>query len=224
MGIYEQLADCNCIDKEVTESDVDELIALISMATCWTHEPCETLETAERSEVIELPECMDDCDVYIFKPFYHPFNVESFEFRLIRYKGTDIDVIPITDYSYSDVDGEFRMKVPIPSCKCRVCTCGCEPTYKLAVTYTAGYDEIPDCLIPIFCEALRLVMEKNACDCTTCTPCQINGEIVEIDYSNSETIGDQLSSYLVRLFTREYKRQLSLISLCKATSVWGVVV
>lgn len=224
MGIYEQLQSCNCIDKEVSESDIDELIALISMATCWTQKPCETLETAERSEVVELPDCLDDCNVFTFEPFYHPFNVESFSFNLVKYKGIEQEIIPVDEYSYSDIDGEFRLKLPIPSCKCRVCDCGCPPTYKLAVTYEAGYDEIPDCLIPIFCEALRLVLEKNACDCTTCTPCQINGETVEIDYSDSEMIADRLADYLVRLFASQYRRQLSLISLCRATSVWGVVV
>ena len=55
MTVIEQLSEyCDCLT-EVNEKDVDELIHLISVYTCWTGKVCDTFLSAERKEVINLP-------------------------------------------------------------------------------------------------------------------------------------------------------------------------
>lgn len=218
----EQLTEyCDCLD--VAERDVYELINLISTYTCWAQSPCETFLQSERREVVNLPDCVDDCDVFEFEPFYQPFVTESFTFTLVEQNGITETLTPITDYIYSEVDGVFRMELPLPQCGCAP-KCGCESKFKLLVTYIAGYETIPDCLLPLMCEALQWVAEKNKCDCTECEPCNQNNRSSsgEIDYT---TLVGQLQSHFLTILTVQYFRQLSLISLCNARGrLWGVVV
>lgn len=221
MTIFEQLTNyCDCIDK-IDETDVEELVNLISMYTCWTAKPCETFLMESRKEVVTLPPCKDDCGVYIFTPFYYPYSEDSFSFTLIEQNGITETATAITDFYYSSVDENFRLDLPLPDCTCSP-NCGCESTYKLLVTYDAGYEELPECLIPVFCSALEWIKEKNTCDCE-CEPCQITGAEGIIDGSKLE---GTLKAYFLEMLTNQYKRQLSLISLCDRTryTLWGFVV
>ena len=223
--IYEQLGkECDCI-KKVTNSDIDELITLISAYTCWMNKPCENLLSGERKEVLDLPDCVDECEVFTFKPFYHPFDVDSFDFTLIAQTGIDEETTDITDFSYSEVDDEFKMLLPIPACKCGCSPkCGCPTKYKLLVTYVAGYTLLPDCLIPLMCEALQYIIEKNNCSCDKCPTCdnKYEDDRTAILVDNAEKLTDQLKNYFVRVLTEQYKRELSLISLCeKPNELWG---
>lgn len=220
--IYQQLTDyCDCV--KVEEEDVDSLISLISMATCWMQKPCETFLLSERKEVIDLPDCID-CDVISFTPFYTPFEEASVNFTVVKSVGTEETYIPVTDYIWSEVDDAFKLDVPIPSCKCQPCSCGCPPSYKLLVTYDAGYDELPECLLPVFCEALRYVGELRNCGCNDCIPCSTE-EIDTQDYGSADNIRDRLKDYFVMTLTRQYVRQLSLIALCdREREYWAVVV
>lgn len=222
-SVFDQLAEyCNCIDVE--ESDVNELIDLISMYTGWTTEPCETFLTADRKEVIDLPDCLCDCDVYTFEPHYYPFEPDSFTFTLIEQNGLNETATVITDYIYSMADENFKIELPLPKCGCKP-NCGCESKYKLLVTYTAGYDEIPDCLLPVFCEALQWIHIKNVCDCAECEPCNAN------DYGNNEntidftTITGTLQDFFVSTLSMQYRRQLALIAIySRKHDLWGFVV
>lgn len=223
MTIYEQLSTyCDCLD-EVSESDIEELIDLISVYTCWTSKPCETFLMGSRKEVIDLPSCMDDCSVFTFKPFYYPYSVESFSFTLIEQDGTTEVATPVTDYIYSSVDEAFRLDLDLPECKCTP-KCGCEKTYKLLVEYEAGYEEIPECLLPVFCAALQWIKEKNTCDCE-CEPCE-EDPITREPLVDGTTIEGQLQIYFLEMLTKQYKRQISLISLCNTrnNTLWGFVV
>lgn len=221
--IYEQLSkQCNCMG-EVKEADIDELINLVSVYTCWTQKPCETLLSGERREVIDLPDCMEDCEVFTFEPFYQPFDKESFAFTLIAQTGIEEQATEITDFTYSELDGNFKMVLPIPSCKCKP-PCGCPTKYKLLVTYVAGYEELPVCLIPLFCEALQYIKEKNNCDCEKCSTCdtKYDEDKVEVLVYDAATLTNQLKAYFIRTLTSQYKRQLSLISLCgRPSELWG---
>lgn len=220
MSIIKQLSEyCNCID--VNERDVDELITLISSYTCWSGKVCDTFLSAERKEVIDLPDCFCECDVFSFEPFYHPFDVASFTFTLIEQNGIEETATEITDYVYSEVDENFRLELPLDSCDCRY-VCGCEPNYKLLVTYTAGYEDLPECLLPIFCDALKWIEEKNAC-CAECIPCDQDDDVGEIDMS---TLKGRLQDYYLSVLVVQYRNALSLISLCDSHRrwLWGVVV
>lgn len=223
MTIFEQLTEyCDC--QEVKERDVDELINLISTFTCWAQSPCETFLKGERREVKELPNCINDCDVFEFTPFYAPFDKDSFTFTLIEQNGIQEDATEITDYVYSEVDGNFRLELPLPRCECKP-KCGCDSKFKLLVTYVAGFELIPECLLPLMCEALTWVYEKNKCDCNDCLPCDpsentINGVI------NYASLTGRLQEHFLTVLTTQYFRQLSLISLCNRYKgqLWAVVV
>lgn len=222
MTVFEQLTDyCDCL-KEVKETDVEELINLISVYTCWAQKPCETFLMSERKEVVDLPNCTGKCDVFTFSPFYAPFDPDSFTFTLIEQSGITETKTPISSYIYSDADEEFRVELPLPSCKCTP-KCGCESNYKLLVEYAAGYDQIPQCLLPVFCDALQVIYEKNDCECNTCEPCD-TGYVTptQPDYTKLRT---RLEEYFLNILTAQYQRQLALISLCMAKkNIWGFVI
>lgn len=222
--IYEQINErCDCM-RSVKTTDVDELINLISVYTCWAQHPCETLLSSERREVVELPDCTDKCQVFRFEPFYYPFDKTSFSFTLVAQKGIEETSTEITDYSYSEIDGDFKMVLPIPDCKCGCDKCDCPAKYKLLVTYVAGYTELPDCLMPLICEALQYVADKNECSCDKCETCdkKYEDDQIPILVENADTLTLQLKNYFIRVLSKQYMRQLSLISLCsKPNELWG---
>lgn len=227
MTIYEQLAEyCDCM-KEVKPEDVDELIALVSMATCWANEPCETFLIGSRIEVIDIKDCLCNCELVEFRPFYAPFEPDSADFVLVKQEGLEEEYIPLSEdeFMYSEVDGVFKIKPPLPSCEC-LPGCGCEPKYKLTVKYDAGYELLPDCMLPLFCEALQYIVERKKCDCSDCQECKdYDDERVEVLIPNAATITNQLKAYFVTALANQYKRQLAMISLCERRKrLWSVVV
>ena len=224
MTPYEQLTEyCDCQD--VTEKDVDELIHLISNYTCWAQNSCDTFLQNERTEVRELPNCLcDNCYVYEFEPFFTPFDPDSFEFTLVEQNGITETSEALSSYIYSEVDGKFHLELPLPNCKCKP-RCGCESKYKLLVTYVAGYEEIPECLLPLMCEALHWIHDKNKCECADCEACDptTNTDEGVINYA---TLDGRLQEHFLNVLTKQYFNQLSLISLCQGYrgELWGVVV
>ena len=226
--IYDQLRNfCKCVDKGVENEDIDELVNRISMFTCWMQKPCETFLKGEREQVIDLPECMDDCDVFAFDPYYAPFDVDSFEFTLVTQTGTDETLTPITA-KYSEIDRKFKMMLPLPGCKCAP-ECGCPTKYKLLVKYVAGYEDLPDCLLPIFCEGLQYIIERKQCDCEECQTCGDqygNPEAGKRLIYGANTLTEQLKVFFMETLTAQYVRQLSLISLCGRSNeaIWGYVI
>lgn len=219
----EQLTEyCDCLNVE--ERDVNELIQLISTYTCWAQKPCETFLKTERREVKELSDCKKDCDVYEFVPFFAPFDKDSFEFTLVEQSGISETLTMISSYNYSETDEKFLLELPLPDCKCRP-KCGCETKYKLLVTYVAGYENIPECLLPLMCEALQWIYDKNKCDCEECEACDPSksDEQTNIDYGS---LTGRLQEHFLNVFTHQYFNQLSLISLCQGYKgdLWGIVV
>lgn len=219
----EQLTEyCDCTDVE--ERDVNELISLISTYTCWAQKPCETFLTSERREVKDVPDCVNSCDVFEFEPFFAPYDRDSFTFTLVEQNGIYEYETPVSNYIYSEADEKFRMELPLPGCKCRPDTCGCKSKYKLVITYVAGYPNIPECLLPLFCEAIYWLHEKNKCDCEECENCDKSAypNNTAVDYT---TLQGQLQDRLLAVMTKQYFNQLSLISLCRRQGdLWGVVV
>lgn len=222
--VYEQLRDkCNCVD--VREEDVKELINLISLYTCWSDKPCETFLMGKRRQVIDVPDCMCGCGVFTFEPFYYPFNVDSFTFTLVSQTGISETSVTVGEVAYSETDEVFKMILPIPSCECKPSNCGCPTKYKLVVEYMAGYETIPDCLIPLFCNALKYIKEKNDCPCNKCDTCDTDNDRIEIVEPDAAKLEDRLKYYFINMLTEQYKRQLSLISVCRADKdIWGIVV
>lgn len=242
--IYDQLkAYCECVD--VSEDDVAELVNVISLATCWQRTACETFLPGVRREVVDLPSCAD-CPI-TFEPYYQPFigertvteideetggiitkkvpfGIDDFKFYLVKIDGIveEVTEIPSTDYAYHASDGMFHIIPGLPSCKCGCNPCGCPPSYKLIAEYIAGYDEIPDCLLPVFCNVLEVIRAKNDCECDAACGCE-NGE-QQITYAKGDVVTVALETDIGKLLVETYKNQLGMISLCARKRLWGFVV
>lgn len=219
--IYDQLKDfCPCVE-DITEDDVAEMVNVISMATGWLREPCETFLKGKRREVIDLPSCAD-CPV-TFTPYYHPYDPESFKFYLVKIEGVEEEVTEITSFRYSNVDSLFRVDTGLPSCRCACGPCGCPPEYRMVVEYVAGYDEIPDCLLPVFCDVLEVIKAKNKCEC--CADCGCDTESNEPEYPAGDVVSAALEIDIGKLLVEQYKNQLGMLSLIKLpVPLWGVVI
>lgn len=242
--ILDQLrAYCDCVE-DITEDDVAELVNVISMATCWMREPCETFLVGHRREIIDLPSCAD-CPI-VFEPYYNPFigeeivmdtdsetetitektvpfGVNDFKFYLVKTEGIEETVTEITDFRYHASDGKFYINAGLPRCNCGCDPCGCPPDYKLLVEYKAGYGQIPDCLLPVFCNVLTVIKAKNNCDCGNDCGCE-NGE-QQIKYASGDVVSVALETDIGKMLVRQYKNQLGMISLCKRChGLWGFVV
>lgn len=219
--IEDQLRDfCDCVkDDDAFSKNVEELINVTSMATGWMRTPCETLMTGERKEVISI-EC-DDCPIE-FTPYYHPFDPESFHFFLVAAKGLEETVTEL-EYSYSEVNGLFRVDLGL-DCKCMGKECGCPTTYQLMAKYMAGYDLLPDCLLPVFCNMLEVIRAKNNCDCN-CGCSNGNSNEQEITYASGDIVTVALETDLGKILVEQYKNQLASFSLVNFDqTLWGFVV
>ena len=227
--IIEQLKEyCNCIDDikddDKLERNVNELIHLISLMTCWTQEPCETFLNSERKEVVDVEPfnpCCCDGGIIEFKPFYHPFNPLTFKVYLVRQEGIEETSTELTDFAYSDTFGVLRINLREAI---KNFGCGCPNAYRLVITYDAGYELIPDCLLQLFCDLLHVIYDKNNCSCETCQSCKAGDNDVVVEFSEGDKVSPKLETYLNTLVKNAYQKQLGLISICKALKPWGIVV
>lgn len=215
---------CDCV--EVNDKDVIELVNLISLATCWVKElpkpgeTCVTFLKGDRREVVDLPSCAD-CPI-TFEPFYRPFDVTTFKFYLVKQEGIEEELTEITDWKYHESDGLFHIDTGLPSCKCGCDPCGCAPRYKLLVTYEAGYEELPECILPVFCDVLEVIRAKNDCKC--CDDCECDNGASEPEYTVGDVVSADLQTEIGKILVENYKAQLGMISLCRYDSLWGFVV
>lgn len=239
-GLYDQLVQyCQCVE-EATDRDVEDMIGVVSLATGWTKNPCDTFELMERREVIDLPLCMD-CP-FEFEPYYKPFDADSFSFTLIKRKGMEEERVYLNNFRYNGFDdrdmkyeGGFLIDTGLPLCNCSCKDdCGCPTEYKLLVTYEAGYSVLPECILPVFCNLLEVIHAKNSCDCGGCacnsggtTTYDADGNITtqEIKYKSGDVVSVFLETDLAKMLVEQYKNQLGMISLLKYKhDVWGYVV
>ena len=249
MSVLEQLtAYCPCVEAgDVTEADVAELINVVSMATCWQRISCETFLKGARREVIDLPSCAD-CPV-TFEPYYQPFigvtqevvideetgepktvdvpfGIDDFKFYLVKTQGIEETVteIPRDSWMYSNVDGLFRINPGLPPCRCGCNPCNeCPPEYRLVVEYEAGYDELPECILPVLCNVLDVILAKRNCDCANDCGCENQEE--QVRYATGDVVSVALETDIGKMLVENYKNQLGLISLCRGRKyLWGVVV
>lgn len=230
--ILDQLRNyCDCVE-DITEDDVAELVNVISMATCWMREPCETFLVGDRREIIDLPSCAD-CPI-VFEPYYkpfigedaggNPFGISDFRFFLVKVEGIEETVTEITDFKYHASDEKFYVNPGLSSCKCGCAPCGCPPSYRMVVEYKAGYGEIPDCLLPVFCNVLTVIKAKNNCDCCNDCGCENGGEQT-VKYASGDVVSVALETDIGKLLVEQYKNQLGMISLCRrCCELWGIVV
>lgn len=218
MNIAEQLrAFCECVE-DISDGDIAEMINVVSLMTGWQKDGCETFLTGARREVRDLPSCAD-CPI-TFEPYYHPFDETSFRFYLVKIKGLDEDITEITDFRYSTVDHVFRIATGLPSCRCGCDPCGCKAEYRLVAEYDAGYDELPECILPVFCHLLEVIKARKNCDCEDCG-CDTEPKV---KYASGDVVSVALETDLGKLLVEQYKAQLLTLALHEVPVLWGFVV
>ena len=216
--IFDNLKEnCSCVDVE--DTDVVELINLVSSATGWAVNPCETFLKGQRRELIDLPNCMN-C-AYEFTPYYHPFDPQTFSFKLVDISD-DGETVTDSEFAYIGSKEVFKVKTGLPSCQCACNPCGCKHEYKLLVTYEAGYEDIPECLYPVFCNLLDVIHAKNKCECGCGCPEETKNE--EPTYAQGDIVTVEVETDLGKMVVADLKRQLGMISLLRRQNLWGFAV
>lgn len=225
-AVKEQLSQyCDCVE-DITDKDVFDMVSIVSLATGWANKNCDTFLLSDRREVIDLPSCMD-CP-YEFEPYYRPFDPESFTFTLVKIKGIEETSTPV-NFAYS-VDKKFRIE--LPKCECACDECGCPAQYKLVVTYKAGYNLLPECLLPVMCNLIEVIHAKNACDCCNDCGCgdkttyDSDGNITAqtITYKSGDVVSVFLETELGKMLVEQYKNRLAMLSIIRRNRFWGFVV
>ena len=245
MTIQEQLSTyCDC--STFTDKDVDEMIYLISQMTCWNSnspkyntELCNTFLNGPRREVLDLPRCLPKCPAFYFHPFYYPFDMNSFEFKIAQVSGVTETIYDLKNVTWVESKGAFGIDLSeiIPSCKCLNVCQQCKDEFHLIVEYDAGYEELPECILPVLCNLLNVIEAKNNCDCDDCQACssqqttvnpvtgQVTASIQTIKYASGDITTVQLETELARMLVNNYRNQIGLISLCNPPKeLWGSVV
>lgn len=232
-GIIEQLKSyCDCLkesDVKATnfESNIMQMINLLSTLLCWKSDTCDTFLLSERVEhfqPLDLDTCKC-CDTHImqFTLFYQLVRAESIDVTVKIRDGIHFRSVSVSkeDFSFNECDNtlwiDFK-NYDLPT------LCDCDKVECIEVKYDAGYELLPDCLLPIFCDYLSYVIEMNRCKCG-CDVCeQEEGNYDDIiNYDSSE---EQLTAYIA---VREhviagYKRQLEAMSLCESHRFYGKVI
>lgn len=245
MTISEQLTTyCDC--SKFTDKDIDELITIISQMTCWNSndprhnmELCNTFLNGARREVLDLPSCLKKCPAFYFYPFYYPFDMNSFSFKIAQISGVTETITDLENVSWVESKGAFGIDLTdvIPSCVCHNPCQTCKDEFKLIVEYDAGYEELPECILPVMCNLLNVIEAKNNCDCDDCQACssqqttvnpvtgQVTASIQTIKYASGDITTVQLETELARMLVQNYRNQIGLISLCNSPKeLWGSVV
>lgn len=235
--IVEQLGnECRCLKDINRDSDlfayvVKDMINLVSQLTCWQQNPCETFLLEEREEFFDIgdyEQCGCNAGIVEIEPFYSPIEPGSMKITLLELNGTEVREIDLPDSAFFyNVAWGNTVKINIKE-YIRNGECCCPLQYKLRATYYAGYSDIPDCLLPLFCGLLHVVYDKNNCECSTCAACASTEDVVvTAEYNGGDNISKLIDNYYTNIVLVAFKKQLGLISLCRArleNQVWGVTV
>lgn len=235
-AIVEQLREnCDCfpdenVDEIQFEKLVAELIHLVSVMTCWTNSLCETFLNGEREEIFDAERvnlCTCDQGMLEFEPFYVPIYPETITAQLVIQNGVQDEVIIVSeeDIGYSETFGHVRINYQK---YLKIDNCCCPENAKLVIRYVAGYEELPECLLPLFCDMLHIVYDKNDCSCDKCQECtqKYSDDEVEIYSDDDLKVEVNIEKTLNNLIRYAYTNSLGLMSLCgrKQYRIWGVVV
>jgi len=241
--IYNQLiSNCPCLeDMPDYRNAIDYLINILSNATCWNQNQCESLVRSEREEIFtinrgDINYNCHSCDMGIltFKPFYsYPFYGDTISAKIVRQSGLEetVEDVSLDDIHYSEYTGEIKIKLDeyFPRCQCK-----CERAL-IIISYEAGYERIPDCILPDICcvmtslEAFRLNCGtlKECCDMKApARNAKLKAKkIGEINYTWIYDDKPDTLSLLQDMYTSMFIKNLSQLSLCDgslAKNIWAV--
>lgn len=228
--------NCTCLSDDDIEADdfkknVEQLINLLSILTCWKRgtEPCETFLLSERKEIFtigQLQQC-GCCDNYLMDvPLtYDKIDPSTIKIVFQVRDGIHFNLIEINSNDFSYDETENRVWIDFSNYE-EAKKCGCEKMTKIIITYDAGYEKIPECLLPVFCDYLGYVIDMNRCKCG-CPVCDTTETVTEDNILNADSSDAQVSTYLVvrQHIITAYARQLESISICgRDYTYWGAVV
>lgn len=230
--VVDQLkTNCLCFKEQETASLnvlARQLVDNISLSTCWTRNACETLLTSLRTERIEVP-CVNvnDCcgNIQRFRPYYQAnINESTLSVSLIVQSGlkTTITDLDKGHFSLTSVKGFseilYTLDEYMDKCNCNSCD-----SFYLEFQYEAGYDKLPDCLLPELCEIAKTITASSlGCgDITEC--CELPQK--ELGYVlKSKRMGelswswdkdkDSIQYLYNQLVTANRFKALAMISLC----------
>lgn len=196
------------------------MVDLISTITCWKNSTCETFLSSDREEVFDINavmNCLCDSGLMIVELYYEQVKEETITVVLQKRTGIKFEEIVLTSEDFTYNERENKLYIDLSDYGIDN-ACSCEKLHKIIVQYTAGYEVLPRCLLPIFCDYLKYVIEMNRCQCN-CTNCESDDE------DNDITEPTNFEEYIQNSLFIAYKRQLETISLCGKTRTFvGVVV
>lgn len=236
--IIEQIKEnCDCLSEKDIESglvdkSISQLIQLISTLTCWTNRDstCATFLSSDRQELFDINAIQQcgHCDHGLMdvELFYLPIVPESIKVKVLTRTGIKFEEHILDESLYSFNPYESVLYIDLKDfifCN----PCNCDVVEKVIVDYVAGYEELPECLLPIFCDLLSYLIEMNRCECAkSCDPCTLE-PIEEVTLTGYESDEQKTTYDFIRnTITNAYARQLELMSLCgrRRKRFWGTVV
>lgn len=223
----------NCDDGVLVQQYMGTFLSVLARIFCWVDEDCATILKTQRREVLELGD-YEICDckaIFEFKPYYHKgFDPSTMKLYLHVRQGMDRDVIELDDsmYNWDWVDGTYLVDMSQyikPCCKCTRC-CGCETTYKLVVTYEAGYtaETMPPCIIDALCHFMNVfVAYQNDCgslnDCMQMDRLAVGSVLkrkqVDTIVRECEIDNESIDRVYMKLIYKWAFHSLSMLSLCQ---------
>ena len=177
--------------------------------TCWKNSPCENFLSSDREEVMDvdvIKSCWCDGGLMIVPLYYREIKAETIQVFVQIRNGVKFEEIELSTDDFSFNQYENKLYIDLSEYDTES-VCNCEKVHKLIVRYTAGFELLPNCLLPVFCDYLSYVIKMNQCDCN-CNTC-------EDDTENTEPVEpDTIEEYIQRTLFIAYARQLETISLC----------
>lgn len=229
IGIYEQLDKyCDCLQKDFKDNEkdqilkyIEEMINYVSLITCWTQVPCETFLMSLRSETFiprDIERCGCNSGITNLPLFYDNVQKDGMKVTIVTREGIHerINELPSDKFNYSEVENLLYLDLNDYVFNDE---CTCENLVKITVEYFAGYEQLPNCLLPLFCDLLKIVIDKNDCSCDNCQTCKQGESNEEAAEGEVKIFGDpgiavSIEKYATNLIRSGYKMQLDLISLC----------
>lgn len=235
-AIAEQLKDyCSCIsekdfvDTDKLEKNVGQLVQLISTMTCWSNKPCETFLSSDREEVFDIGEfetCGCDSGIVTVDLFYPMIDVSSIKVYVLKRQGVKFtkEEVDVDDFTFNPYERLLYIDLTNVGIT-DVCNCDCTVFSKLIIDYVAGYETIPECLLPVFCDFFQFVIAMNKCECS-CSTCEGENDVDDVIISEENSEAQiTISQYIKEHIASAYALQIGVISICGFKRRWlGTVV
>lgn len=225
--ILEQIkTNCPCfVDKTDSELQtmVDNLVNFLSVSLCWDDTFLYTGRTETFDYVNDNCFTCRPCERFKTYPlFYQSPEMDVISVELVTYNGLQETVYQLPSDSYTIRKGQLLIDSNGLPRTC--CTCSCEE-FELRVSYNAGYKELPDRLVPIFCSLMTSV-SLSLLGCGSIKECCAMDKPKAYQIIKTKKVGEisrtwevdkQHVQYLYNnMFTENHLRLIATMSLCNS--------